>query len=95
MANLQERGGRLYFNDSSRPADKPNWVAVSRPDAADLARELDQLIFFDTSQEIVDWVLSLANLKRLGRDLVYTEEMMRACLLRLVNRWAWVGHWCC
>jgi hypothetical protein len=34
----------------------------------------------------VDWELSLEKLKQLGHDMVYTEDMMRACLLRLVNR---------
>jgi hypothetical protein len=59
---------------------------VSQPNVADPARELAELIYFDARRETVDWERSLENLKRLGRDLVYTEDMMRACLLRLVNR---------
>jgi hypothetical protein len=44
MRVLQERGGRLYFHNGG----SPHWMAVSRPDAADPARELGELIFFDT-----------------------------------------------
>jgi hypothetical protein len=79
----------------------PDWVLVSRPDVADPARELGEVIYcvpgstrleegmvinFMNGGACVDWVYTLENLKRLGHDLVYTEDMMRACLLRLINR---------
>ena len=35
---------------------------------------------------MVDWRTSLDNLKRLSTDRRYTEQMMHACLLRLINK---------
>jgi hypothetical protein len=42
--------------------------------------------YIDGQKYVPDWTISLNNLKRLGKDRLYTEEMMKTCLLRLVNR---------
>jgi hypothetical protein len=68
--------------------ERPNgeFVEVSRPEAADPVTEFSVLQFINGDKTLPDWSASLANLKELGKDRVYTMGMMKACLLRLVNR---------
>ena len=85
MAVTQQRGPKTYFNQAcnNQPAQ---WVEISRPEASDSTQELSELIFLDTQKGTVDWIRSLANLKRLGLDRRYTADMMKTALLKIVNR---------
>jgi hypothetical protein len=89
MTYTRELGERLYYNRNYNNEDVvvPEWVEMSRYEAADPARELHMVVFADRDQQTrVDWTFTLGNLKRLAHDMVYTERMMHGCLLRLVNR---------
>jgi hypothetical protein len=63
-----------------------SFIEVSRPEAADPMAEFNAMHYLDVQKYIPDWTITLNNLKRLGQDRLYTEEMMKTCLLRLVNR---------
>jgi hypothetical protein len=42
--------------------------------------------YLDVQKYVPDLTITLNNLKRLGQDRLYTEDMMKTCLLQLVNR---------
>jgi hypothetical protein len=75
------------FYDRSWGAN-PNgaFIEVSRPEAADPTAEFNAMHYLDVQKYVPDWTTTLNNLKRLGQDRLYTEDMMKTCLLRLVNR---------
>jgi hypothetical protein len=75
------------FYDRSWGAN-PNgaFIEVSRPQAADPTAEFNAMHYLDVQKYIPDWTITLNNLKRLGQDRLYTEDMMKTCLLRLINR---------
>jgi hypothetical protein len=62
------------------------FIEVSRPEAADPTAEFNAMHYLDVHKYIPDWNISLNNLKHLGQDRLYTEDMMKTCLMRLVNR---------
>jgi hypothetical protein len=57
------------------------FIEVSRPEAADPTAEFNAMHYIDVHKYILDWNISLNNLKRLGQDRLYTEDMMKTCLL--------------
>ena len=59
---------------------------MSRPEASDVQQEFSELIYLDMRNLVVDWRTSLDNLKRLSTDRRYTEQMMHACLMRMINK---------
>ena len=85
MTFTQNRGNKLYYN-AAYNEQNPRWVEMSRPEASDVQQEFSELIFLDIKTLMVDWRTSLDNLKRLSTDRHYTEQMMHACLLRLINK---------
>ena len=85
MTFTQNRGNKLYYN-AAYNEQNPRWVEMSRPEASDVQQEFSELIFLDIKTLMVDWRTSLDNLKRLSTDRRYTEQMMHACLLRLINK---------
>jgi hypothetical protein len=77
---------KVFYN--RRWGANPNsaFIKVSRPEAADPTAEFNAMHYIDVHKYIPDWNISLNNLKRLGQDRLYTEDMMKTCLMRLVNR---------
>ncbi len=82
---VQSRIGRAYFNITMN-ALNPNWVELSRPEAADCNYEAGELMFLDSERKTIDWSLSLPKLKVLANDRKYTPAMMKKSLLRIVNQ---------
>jgi hypothetical protein len=82
---IQSKCGRAYFN-SALDAEHPQWIELSRPEASDHQTELSELLFLDTENTIPDWNLSLPKLRTLAQDRIYTPEMMKKSLLKLINR---------
>ena len=85
MNFTQNRGNKLYYNEGYNEQN-PRWVEMSRPEASDVQQEFSELIYLDMRNLVVDWRTSLDNLKRLSTDRRYTEQMMHACLLRMINK---------
>jgi hypothetical protein len=77
---------KVFFDRSWGANPNGAFIEVSRPEAADPMAEFNAMHYLDVHKYIADWNISLNNLKRLGQDRLYTEEMMKICLLRLVNR---------
>ena len=85
--HLKNWGNKIYYTEGYNLAPgEIKWVELSRPEASEYAQELSEMIFLDYANNVVDWQTSLANLKRLGKDRLYTENMMHTCLIRLVNK---------
>jgi hypothetical protein len=87
MTVTQTRAHRVYFNEQNEANQPPRWVEVSKPEDSDPTAELNELIFLDNKNTVVDWASSLANLKRLGLERRYTEAMMRVALLRIISKY--------
>ena len=85
MTFTQNRGNKLYYN-ANYNEQNPRWVEMSHPEASDVQQEFSELIYLDMRNLVVDWRMSLDNLKRLSTDRRYTEQMMHACLLRMINK---------
>lgn len=47
----------------AEPPPIPEWIELSRPEAADPMQELSEIIFLDNKNTVADWATSLANLK--------------------------------
>jgi hypothetical protein len=77
---------KVFYDRSWGPNPNGAFIEVSRPKAADPTAEFNAMHYLDVHKYIPDWNISLNNLKRLGQDRLYTEEMMKTCLMRLVNR---------
>jgi len=75
---------RVLFN-AALDRQHPRWVQVSRPEAADRNSELQALHFLNEGRSVVDWSLSLPELKRLAHNRLYTDAMMQYSLLHLVD----------
>ena len=85
MTFTDNRGIKLYYN-ANYDIQNPRWIETSRPDPSDVQQELSQLIYLDRKNQIMDWRTTLDNLKRLSLDYRYTEQMMHACLLKIINK---------
>jgi len=79
------RANKLYYDARYDPEHR-NWTEVSRPEASDPVTEMQELIYLDVRNNVVDWRSSLDNLKRLSRDRLYTDTMMHSALIRIVNK---------
>jgi hypothetical protein len=75
---------KVFYDRSWGANPNSAFIEVSRPEAAD--PEFNAMHYLDVQKYIPDWNITLNNLKRLGQDQLYTEEMMKTCLLRLINR---------
>jgi hypothetical protein len=87
FSDMTQTVSNKVFNDRSWVAN-PNgaFIEVSQPEAADPVAEYNAMHYIDGQKYVPDWTISLNNLKRLGQNRLYTEDMMKICLLRLVNR---------
>jgi len=85
-AMLVTAASRIYFNTAM--GNPPVYEEISRPEASDLRSEVAVCHFLDGTKTVVDWGISLPNLKTLAQNRKYTERMTRACLHRLVSRYA-------
>jgi hypothetical protein len=63
------------------------WEEVASPSSVDIHAESAQLSFLDNEKKLVDWPLTLANLNRMIQNKPYSENMMRSCLLRMINHY--------
>jgi hypothetical protein len=63
------------------------WEEVASPSSVDIHAESAQLSFLDNEKTQVDWPLTLANLNRMIQNRPYSENMMKSCLLRMVNHY--------
>jgi len=79
--------GRAQFN-RNLGVDPENWVELSRPEAADPHSEIQACHFLDEGRTVIDWAMSLPELRRLAQERLYTADMMQNCLLHLVDRYA-------
>lgn len=77
--------GRVYFNRSLNRRN-PDWVEISRPESADTGAEILACHFLNQERTVIDWQLSMPELKRLAQTRLYTAEMMQNSLLHLVDR---------
>jgi hypothetical protein len=77
---------KVFYNRSWGANPNGAFIEVSRPEAADPTAKFNAMHSLDVQKYIPDWTITLNNLKRLGQERLYTEEMMKTCLLRLVNR---------
>jgi len=82
---IQSKCGRAYFN-SALDREAPQWIELSRPEASEYQTELSELLFLDTENSIPDWNLSLPKLRTLAQDRIYTPDMMKKTLLKLINK---------
>jgi hypothetical protein len=79
--------GRTFYNASyNQPNVAENWREFSRPEAADTNVELDRISFLAGSKTIVEWSESLPRLKKLFKQRVYTADMAKDCLMKLVHK---------
>jgi len=75
---------RVLFN-AALDRQAPRWVHVSRPEAVDRHSEVQALHFLNEKRTVVDWTLSLPELKILAQSRLYTNAMMQNSLLHLVD----------
>lgn len=76
---------RAFYDPSYGVDQEPDYREMSRPENADYNTEIQSLIFLDSQRTIVDWTLSIPKLKTLGEDRIYDRDLMKSCLVRLVN----------
>ena len=82
---LKTSANRLFFNENM--GDPPVYVEVSRPENSDFTTELHQCRFLDDARNVIDWTETLPLLKVLAKQRVYTEEMMKQTLSRLLDKY--------
>ena len=75
---------RVLFN-AALDRQAPRWVHVSRSEAVDRHSEVQVLHFLNEKRTVVDWTLSLPELKLLAQSRLYTSAMMQNSLLHLVD----------
>lgn len=86
--NITSKCGRAFYNTNLANANAPVvYREMSRPEASDFPTECAQLLFLDTENTIVDWSLSLPQLKTLATDRIYTMNMAKKMLMKLVNKY--------
>ena len=83
--NLVSAAGRVMYNRTLDRND-PIWVELSRPEAADHGLEIQSCHFLNQERTVIDWKLSLPELKRLAQERLYTPAMMQTSLLLLVDK---------
>ena len=67
--------------------DDQIWDEVASPSAVDVHQEMPQLVFLDNEKKIVDWPMILANLNTIITPNPYSDNMMKNCLLPMVNHY--------
>ena len=81
---LLTNGNRLFFNrNMGEPHD---YVEISRPENSDYYSEKLACTFLNSDKSVIDWTASLPQLKKLGKQRLYTSNMMREALLRLLRK---------
>ena len=78
---------RVYFN-VNLDRHNPDWIEISRPEALDPGAELQVCQFLNKERTIIDWRLTLTELKRLAQNRLYTPAMMRVSLGLMVDKFA-------
>jgi len=90
-ANLRRvtfvQGDRFFVARNFALGDDQIWDEVASPSSVDIHQESSQLTFLDADKKVVDWPLTLANLNRMIANKPYSDNMMRACLLRFINHY--------
>ena len=81
---LVTAGQRIFFNTAM--AQPEVFVEISRPESSDLPSEIAACHFLDGAKTVIDWSESLPNLKALAQERIFTENMTRKALHRLVSR---------
>src|SRR5450830_733128 len=80
--------GRAFYDTTMLdPNVARNYRQFSRPESADTHVEHDRVRFIDGSKNIIDWSLTLPKLKKLFKDRIYTVDMVKDCLLKLVHKY--------
>lgn len=62
------------------------WLEIAHPPSANLQEEASTLSYLDKDKKVVNWTLTMNNLKRLCKNHLYSESMMLSCLLRFVSQ---------
>jgi len=82
------QGDRFFVaRDFNEDPNTQIWEEVASASSVDLHAESSQLSFLDSEKRNVDWPQSLENLNRMIANKPYSEQMMKACLLRFVNHY--------
>ena len=83
--NIISPAGRVLYN-RSHDRRRPDWVELSRPESADHGLEIQSCHFLNQERTVIDWKLSLPELKRLAHNRLYTPAMMQTSLQLLVDK---------
>jgi len=81
------QGNRYFVERNYRIQGNQSYKEVAWPSSVDFQQEAAQLAFLDREKKHVDWPLTLNNLNDMIRDKPYSENMMKACLLRFINNY--------
>jgi len=72
---------------AAAPVVNNPWREYSRPEAAERSAEMSMVTFYADSQSVVNWAETMPKLKQLFIARVYTNDMAKACLMNMVNRY--------
>ena len=78
---------RFFVSDGYNENAPQKWKEVACPSTVDIHQESAQLTFLDCEKKHVDWPQTLNNLNEMIKTKLYSEKMMKACLLRFINHY--------
>ena len=78
---------RFFVSDGYNENAPQKWKEVACPSTVDIHQESAQLTFLDSEKKHVDWPQTLNNLNEMIKSKLYSEKMMKACLIRFINHY--------
>lgn len=81
------QGDKFFVSRNYDIGDNQVWDEISSPSSVDVQQETSCLSFMDSRKTMVDWPTTLENLNSMITTKLYSEGMMRKCLLRFINHY--------
>ncbi len=81
------QGDRFFVEANLQPQGNQTWRQIACASSVDIHQEAAALSFIDSKKKLVDWPSTMDNLQKLARIKLYSEAMMKACLIKFVNHY--------